>query len=111
MTIGLGSDHLGFVFKERLCCFLPQRGHEVRDLGAYSHEPVGYPGTAALVAALILIRHTSNIRRLLAGTEPRLGRPSPAKGLQTPPEVSGPARGERSMSHATGGGRLQCSPH
>jgi glycerol-3-phosphate acyltransferase PlsY len=29
---------------------------------------------AALLAALILIRHAANIRRLIAGTEPKIGR-------------------------------------
>jgi glycerol-3-phosphate acyltransferase PlsY len=29
--------------------------------------------TAAIIAVLIIIRHHANIRRLLAGTEPKIG--------------------------------------
>lgn len=39
--------------------------------GRYGWE---VPGATALLAALILVRHRANLRRILAGTEPRVGR-------------------------------------
>ena len=43
MKIGIGSDHAGFPYKERLREFLGTLGHEVRDFGTYSDAPVDYP--------------------------------------------------------------------
>ena len=43
MKIGIGSDHAGFGYKEKIKPFLQSLGHEVRDFGAYSTEPVDYP--------------------------------------------------------------------
>ncbi len=43
MIIGIGSDHAGFDYKERIKPLLRQMGHEVRDFGAPSSEPVDYP--------------------------------------------------------------------
>jgi ribose 5-phosphate isomerase B len=43
MIIGIGSDHAGFEYKERIKPLLRQMGHEVRDFGAPSAEPVDYP--------------------------------------------------------------------
>ena len=40
--------------------------------------PPGVAVLAAVIAALVFIRHEANIRRLLAGTEPRIGRKPPA---------------------------------
>jgi acyl-phosphate glycerol 3-phosphate acyltransferase len=43
-----------------------------------AHPPRPYLILSAAMAALILVRHRNNIRRLIAGTEPRLGeRPRP----------------------------------
>ncbi len=38
-----------------------------------AHPPTAYFSLSVGMAALILVRHPNNIRRLLAGTEPRLG--------------------------------------
>lgn len=38
---------------------------------------LGYSIIATILAAFVIIRHHSNIRRLLAGTEPRFGQPRP----------------------------------
>ncbi len=43
MKIALGSDHAGFEYKERIKALLQSLGHEVRDFGTHSREPVDYP--------------------------------------------------------------------
>ena len=43
MKIGIGSDHAGFEYKERIKSFLRELGHEVRDFGTNSTETVDYP--------------------------------------------------------------------
>lgn len=43
MKIGIGSDHAGYRYKEEIKHFLAQQGHEVRDFGTGSEEPVDYP--------------------------------------------------------------------
>ena len=44
MKIGIGSDHAGFEYKERIKQLLREMGHEVRDFGTDSAvEPVDYP--------------------------------------------------------------------
>jgi len=43
MKIAIGSDHAGFVYKERIKEFLSSLGHEVTDFGTYSEDPVDYP--------------------------------------------------------------------
>lgn len=43
MKIALGSDHAGFRYKEKVKELLGTLGHEVKDLGTFSEEPVDYP--------------------------------------------------------------------
>ncbi len=43
MKIALGSDHAGFRYKEEIRMRLAAEGHEVRDFGAFSEDPVDYP--------------------------------------------------------------------
>jgi ribose 5-phosphate isomerase B len=43
MRIAIGSDHAGFRYKELVKGQLVARGHEVRDFGTDSPEPVDYP--------------------------------------------------------------------
>ena len=44
MRIAIGSDHAGFVLKERLVRELKRLGHEVDDLGTHAEQPaVDYP--------------------------------------------------------------------
>jgi len=43
MKIGIGSDHAGFEYKERIKPLLRELGHEVRDFGTHGPEPVDYP--------------------------------------------------------------------
>ncbi len=41
--IAIGSDHGGFILKETVKAYLVEQGHEVKDLGCYTHESVDYP--------------------------------------------------------------------
>ena len=43
MKISLGSDHAGFKLKEKVKALLGQLGHEVKDYGTFSEDPVDYP--------------------------------------------------------------------
>lgn len=43
MKIALGSDHAGFLYKEKVKALLLSLGHEVKDCGTDSEKPVGYP--------------------------------------------------------------------
>ena len=43
MKIALASDHAGFDYKTALAQWLRDHGHEVRDFGTSSAEPVDYP--------------------------------------------------------------------
>ena len=50
MRIGIGSDHAGFAYKERIKLLLNSRGHVVTDYGTHSEEPVDYPIFIGMVA-------------------------------------------------------------
>ncbi|MFB3906205.1 MAG: ribose 5-phosphate isomerase B [Acidobacteriota bacterium] len=43
MRIALASDHAGFRYKKTIAGRLQAAGHEVRDFGTFSEEPVDYP--------------------------------------------------------------------
>ena len=43
MKIAIGSDHAGFDYKERIRELLQTLGHQVKDCGTYSPQPVDYP--------------------------------------------------------------------
>jgi ribose 5-phosphate isomerase B len=43
MKISLGTDHAGFCYKEKVKELLASLGHEVKDFGTWSEEPVDYP--------------------------------------------------------------------
>jgi ribose 5-phosphate isomerase B len=43
MKIAIGSDHAGFIYKEKIKEFLRGLGHQVTDFGTDSEEPVDYP--------------------------------------------------------------------
>jgi len=43
MKIALGTDHAGFHYKEKVKTLLAELGHEVKDFGTFSEEPVDYP--------------------------------------------------------------------
>jgi ribose 5-phosphate isomerase B len=43
MKIAIASDHAGFAYKGKIKDFLLQAGHEVKDFGTFSTQPVDYP--------------------------------------------------------------------
>src|SRR5580692_12725988 len=43
LKVAIGSDHAGFEYKEKIKALLTSLGHEVRDFGTTSNEPVDYP--------------------------------------------------------------------
>ena len=43
MKIAIGSDHAGFLYKEKVKALLISLGHEVKDCGTDSEKPVAYP--------------------------------------------------------------------
>ena len=43
MKIAIGSDHAGFLYKEKIIAMLRNGGHDVSDMGTDSEEPVDYP--------------------------------------------------------------------
>src|ERR1700676_1504381 len=43
LKIAIGSDHAGFEYKEKKRALLTALGHEARDFGTFSAEPVDYP--------------------------------------------------------------------
>src|SRR5262245_41379845 len=43
MLIAVASDHAGFKYKELLKKHLHDLGHEVKDYGTFSEDPVAYP--------------------------------------------------------------------
>jgi len=43
MKIALGSDHAGFQYKEKVKSLVEQLGHEAKDYGTFSTDPVDYP--------------------------------------------------------------------
>jgi ribose 5-phosphate isomerase B len=54
MKIGIGSDHAGFEYKERIKQLLRELGHEVRDFGTNSAaQPVDYPDYIRPVAEAV----------------------------------------------------------
>jgi ribose 5-phosphate isomerase B len=54
MQIAIGSDHAGFALKGHLVAYLSGQGHEVRDLGTDSTEPVDYPAFCAAVGRAVV---------------------------------------------------------
>lgn len=53
LRIGIGSDHIGFDFKEEIKRFVEERGHTVLDFGCYAKDPIDYPDVAFEVADAI----------------------------------------------------------
>lgn len=53
MRVALGADHAGFALKEELKVFLQAEGHEVRDQGTHSEDPVDYPPFCAAAARAV----------------------------------------------------------
>jgi ribose 5-phosphate isomerase B len=54
MRVAIAADHAGYALKEDLKAFLADEGHEVRDLGTDSEEPVDYPPFCAAAARTVV---------------------------------------------------------
>jgi ribose 5-phosphate isomerase B len=53
LRIAIGSDHAGFRYKEMFKARLAELGHEVKDFGTDSEQPVDYPLFCHPVAAAV----------------------------------------------------------
>ena len=53
MKIAIGSDHGGFVLKEKIIKFLEENNYHYRDFGTYDEVSVDYPDYALQVAEAI----------------------------------------------------------
>jgi ribose 5-phosphate isomerase B len=54
MRVALGADHAGFHLKEHVKGTLQRLGHDIRDLGTHSDDPVDYPGICAAVGRAVV---------------------------------------------------------
>jgi len=53
MKIAIASDHAGYRLKEDVKLLLRELGHEVRDFGTHSEDPVDYPDFIAQAAEAV----------------------------------------------------------
>jgi ribose 5-phosphate isomerase B len=53
LRVAIGSDHAGFIYKERIKSALAGWGHDVTDFGTDSIEPVDYPAFIRPVALAV----------------------------------------------------------
>jgi ribose 5-phosphate isomerase B len=67
MKVAIGSDHAGFILKERLKAFLIQKGFEVLDKGCYSDESCDYPDFGEAVA-LEVVNKNCDYGLIICGT-------------------------------------------
>ncbi|HEX4840952.1 MAG TPA: ribose 5-phosphate isomerase B [bacterium] len=65
MKVAIASDHAGFRLKEEVKQLLRELGHEVRDFGAHSEEPVDYPDF--VVQAAEAVRRAECLRAIVFG--------------------------------------------
>ncbi len=66
MKIIIGSDHGGFLLKEKVKSFLNKNGYEVIDEGTYNTDSVDYPDYAKKVCKKVLAENAIGI--LMCGT-------------------------------------------
>ena len=52
-VVAIGSDHGGFVLKQKLVAYLESRGVHVKDFGPFSDASMDYPDTAYAVARAV----------------------------------------------------------
>ncbi len=70
MKIYIGTDHAGYVLKERLVSFLKAQGHEVIDKGAYTYdENDDYPDFISEVARAVSedVPDSTKVRGIILG--------------------------------------------
>jgi len=51
--IAIGSDHGGFLLKEKIAGYLQKRGVSIEDFGTFSKDSMDYPDTAYKVASAV----------------------------------------------------------
>jgi ribose 5-phosphate isomerase B len=56
MKVAIGSDHAGFLLKEKLKSYLQECGIKVIDFGAYSEERADYPDFAHPVSKSVVTK-------------------------------------------------------
>ncbi len=67
MKIFIGTDHAGYVLKDKLVSFLKAQGHEVVDKGAFGYnEEDDYPDFAIPVACEVS-KNPDNVRGIIIG--------------------------------------------
>jgi ribose 5-phosphate isomerase B len=54
MHIALGCDHRGLKLKQAIMDLLTESGHDYKDFGCYSDDPVDYPDVAKQVAEAVV---------------------------------------------------------
>jgi ribose 5-phosphate isomerase B len=67
MRMAIGSDHAGFQYKEKIKEYLKGLGHEVKDFGTNSEDPVDYPVFIRPVA-LAVSRGEADLGVVLGGS-------------------------------------------
>jgi ribose 5-phosphate isomerase B len=81
MRIAIASDHAGFKYKQQIKTVLKEQGHEVKDFGTRSDEPVDYPDyirpAAEAVAAGqyergIVLGRSGNGEAMVANKQPNI---------------------------------------
>ncbi|MGJ8529020.1 ribose 5-phosphate isomerase B [Maritalea sp.] len=53
MKIAIGTDHAGFLYKEKIKAFLISLGHEVKDFGTFNDASCDYPDFIIPVAQAV----------------------------------------------------------
>ena len=54
MKIVIGSDHAGYLLKEKIKTHLQSKGFDLKDVGSFSEESVDYPDLGHKVAEAVL---------------------------------------------------------
>lgn len=57
LTVAIGSDHGGYILKEKIVKFLKEENYEVKDFGVYSPASVDYPEIAKSVAKEVVAKN------------------------------------------------------
>jgi ribose 5-phosphate isomerase B len=55
----LGSDHAGFIFKEKIREWLSRNGYKFDDCGCFSEKPVYYPNFALKVSKVVALNRNT----------------------------------------------------
>ena len=84
MKIAIASDHAGFEYKERIKELLQTLGHEARDFGTHSNEPVDYPLFIRPAAEAVLAVNVSAASSWAARETARPSSPTKSKASAAP---------------------------